>query len=258
MCADPVGAVGRFDVTAEASNFFATEMVDQTLLVVPSQKVVGLTGSELAKERSAFIQKIRSGDVRGVVFDLSALDGFGSLMLGTLCLAWKQARDQGAGMVLCNVSTNGRQVLDRSRLSSLWPIYASRELAVEALQSDHTAKSVLPESDTDFLGGFDKMTHGRLRILELGPGTVVGFGGADLPPEHVLGQYLTEIYELIESSGCRELTFDLSGVTAIPSGFLGVMASVLKKGVAVSIKNPSREIREVLALTNFDRLVKVS
>jgi hypothetical protein len=65
------------------------------------------------------------------------------------------------------------------------------------------------------------------------------------------------IYELIESSSCRELTFDLTGVTAVPSGFLGVMASVLKKGVAVSVKNPSREVSEVLALTNFDRLVKV-
>ena len=46
-------------------------------------------------------------------------------------------------------------------------------------------------------------------------------------------------------------------MSAVPSGFLGLMASVLKKGVVVSVENASREVREVLALTNFDRLVKV-
>jgi anti-sigma B factor antagonist len=244
-------------VTAQASKFFATEIVGQTLFVVPNQKVVSLTGSELAKERAAFLETMRSCDVRAVVFDLSALEAFGSLMLGTLCLTWKQARDQGADMVLCNVSAIGRQVLDRSRLSSLWPIYGSPELAIESLPPAVAATSAFPQCDTDLLGGFEKTTRGRLQVLEQGPRTVIRFGGGDLPPEHVLGQYLTEIYELIESSGCRELSFDLSGVTAIPSGFLGVLASVLKKGVTVSVKNPSREVRDVLTLTNFDRLVTV-
>jgi hypothetical protein len=160
-------------------------------------------------------------------------------------------------MALCNVSAIGRQILERSRLSSLWPIYASRELAVASFRSTEPAKNALPDSDTEGPGKIDKNTRGRLHIVEVGPRTVIGFGGVDLPPEHILGQYLSEIYELIETSGCRELSFDLSGVTAVPSGFLGVLASVLKKGVALSVKNPSREVREVLALTNFDRLVKV-
>jgi anti-sigma B factor antagonist len=242
-------------VTTGGSKYFATEISNETLFVMPTQKVVTLTGADLAKERAAFIEEIRSSDVGGIVFDLSALEAFGSLMLGTLCLTWKQARDQGAQMVLCNVSALGRQVLERSRLSSLWPIYASRGQAVESMRAA-AAKSALPDSDTALLGGLEKI-RGRLRVHELGPRTVIGFSAADLPPEHALGAYLKEIYELIESSGCRELTFDLSEVTAIPSGFLGVMASVLKKGVAVSVKNPSREVREVLALTSFDRLVKV-
>jgi anti-sigma B factor antagonist len=243
-------------VTAEGSKYFATEIVDQTLFVVPSQKVVTLTGVELSKERSAFIQEIRNSHVREAIFDLSALEAFGSLLLGTLCLAWKQTRDQGAAMALCNVSPIGRQVLERSRLSSLWPIYASRDLAVESLRSTRE-QSALPDSDTEQLGTFEKKIRSRLEVIELGPRTVVGFGGANLPPEHALGQYLTEISELIERSRCRELIFDLSGVSAVPSGFLGLMASVLKKGAAVSVKDASREVREVLALTNFDRLIKL-
>ncbi|HET6326504.1 MAG TPA: STAS domain-containing protein [Planctomycetaceae bacterium] len=241
----------------DGPKYFATEVADHVLFVAPSPKVVSLTGADLAKDRAEFLQKLRNSDVRGVVFDLAALEAFGSLMLGTLCLTWKQAHDQGARMVLCNVSAIGRQILERSKLASLWPIYQSRDLAVAALRTAEPAKSPLPNSDTEQLGGFETTPRARLQIIELGPRTVIGFGGSDLPPEHVLGQYLSEIIELIETSQCAELCFDLAGVTAIPSGFLGVLASVLKKGVAISVQNPSQEVREVLALTNFDRLIKV-
>ncbi len=241
----------------DGPKYFVTEVAEQLLFVAPTPKVASLTGADLSKDRSEFLQKLRNSDVRGVVFDLAALEAFGSLMLGTLCLAWKQAHGQGAQMVLCNVSAIGQQILERSKLSSLWPIYSSRELAVAALRSAEPAKSSLPNSDTQKLGGFETKASARLQIIERGPRTVIGFGGADLPPEHVLGQYLSDIIELIETSGCTELCFDLAGVTAIPSGFLGVLASVLKQGIAVSVKNPSQEVREVLALTNFDRLIKV-
>jgi hypothetical protein len=101
-------------VTAEGSKYFATHVVDQTLFVVPSRNVASLTGVELAKEHSTFIDQMRNSNVREVIFDLSALEAFGSLMLGTLCLTWKQARDQGAAMAVYNVSATGRQVLERS------------------------------------------------------------------------------------------------------------------------------------------------
>ncbi len=241
----------------DGSKYFATEVLDQILFVRPSPKVASLTGADLAKDRAAFIQEIRTANVRGVVFDLSALEAFGSLLLGTLCLTWKQAHEQGARMALCNLSAIGRQVLERSKLSSLWPIYTSSDEAIATLRSPAAAKSPAVESDTQQLGGFESERRGRLEVIERGPRTVIGFGGTDLPPEHALGRYLTEINELIESTGCCELSFDLAGVTTIPSGFLGVLASVLKKGVAVCVQHPSAEVREVLALTNFDRLIKV-
>jgi anti-sigma B factor antagonist len=252
-------------MSAGGPRFFATEIVDETFFVVPSQNAGTLPNLDLANERSAFLQEIRAARIKGVVFDLAALEVFGSQMLATLCLAWKQVRDRGLGMVLCNLSETAVQVIERSKLNSLWPIYASRQLAVESLRSAdaepirpcHTPSGSIVEGDTSRLGHLYAPVNSRLEVIELGPRTVVGFGGDDLPPEHTLGRYLNEIYELIASSGCKELTFDLAGVTLIPSGFLGVMASVMKKGVAVSVKNPSREVREVLALTNFDQLVKI-
>jgi anti-anti-sigma regulatory factor len=245
---------------------FATEAVDQILFVVPNEFVGRLTGMDLANERSAFVQQMRDAKAKGVIFDLGAVNAFGSQLIGTLVFAWKEARGLGATMVLCNLSDIGRQVLERSKLFSLWSIYASRDQAVASFPAANAPRAAIV-SDTARLRELeekardekatDEKAPDRLQIIETGLRTVLGFGTADLPPEHALGRYLTALTKLIEREGCVELVFDLGGVSAVPSGFLGVMASILKQGVAVSVKHASQEVREVLALTNFDRLVKV-
>jgi anti-anti-sigma regulatory factor len=60
----------------------------------------------------------------------------------------------------------------------------------------------------------------------------------------------------IERQQCRQFVFDMSGVSSVPSGFLGVITSILNRGVQISVSNSSTEIREVLALTNLDRRVR--
>jgi anti-anti-sigma factor len=244
-------------MTENRSRYLTTEVVDQILFVVPKEHVGRLTGLDLANERSAFLEEMRGSGVKGVVFDLAGVPAFGSQMLGTLVLAWKEARHQEVTMVLCNLSETGRQVLERSRLDSLWPIYTSRDQALASFPLSNSPRPTVLDSDTARLGDLDEKTRDRLRVIESGLRTVVGFGGADLPPEHALGRYLTALNELIEQNGCLELVFDLASVSAVPSGFLGLMASILKRGVNVSVKNASREVRAALALTNFDRLVKV-
>jgi anti-anti-sigma regulatory factor len=43
----------------------------------------------------------------------------------------------------------------------------------------------------------------------------------------------------------------------VPSGFLGVIASITKRGVAVSVRHPSADVRDVLELTHFDQIIKI-
>jgi anti-anti-sigma regulatory factor len=243
---------------ANPSRCFPTETVDDILFVTPKENVARLNGLDLAAERNALINGLRTSHVRGLVFDLADLCAFGSQMIGTLFLAWKEAREHGAKMVLCHVSEVAGQVLEHSKLHGLWPVYASRERAFDAFPPAAIASTPVTDTDTMRLGRVDRDFHDRLQVLQCGRRTIVGFGGQDLPAEHALGRYLREINELIEQGGCQELTFDLAGVTSVPSGFLGMMASVLKMGVAVTVQNASREVREVLALTNFDRLVTVA
>jgi anti-sigma B factor antagonist len=244
-------------MSTHPSKFFATERAGNTLIALPSHGVGSLAGPEFTVDRANLVEEIRDPGVRSVVIDFSNVDYFGSLLLDTLCMAWKHARDCGAGMALCNVSPLGEEILRKAKLHLLWPVFPSREQAVEALSgaSGERASASRGTPKAPALPLPDLAS--RLQVLETGPVVVIGFGGRDLPPEHVLGRYLGEIGELIDQTACRELAFDMTGVVMVPSGFLGVIASITKRGVAVSVRNPSADVRDVLELTHFDQIVKL-
>jgi hypothetical protein len=67
-------------------------------------------------------------------------------------------------------------------LSSLWPIHASRDLAVESLGTAGAGKSALPGSDTALFGIVEKKARGRLQMMESGPRTVLGLATETFAP----------------------------------------------------------------------------
>lgn len=97
----------------------------------------------------------------------------------------------------------------------------------------------------------------ELEVYEAGQLTVIGFGGREVIDDLNMAQCRDEIAELIRDHGCSTLAFDLTGVRLIPSGLLGVLASVHHKGVEIHLYNPSDDIREVLEITKLDRLFRL-
>lgn len=96
-----------------------------------------------------------------------------------------------------------------------------------------------------------------LDVYEVGPTTVVGFGNRETLDDINLAFCREELVKVLQGSGAHTLGFDLTGVRLIPSGFLGLMASVRALGVEVHLYNPSPDVREVLSTTNLDRLMPV-
>jgi anti-sigma B factor antagonist len=99
--------------------------------------------------------------------------------------------------------------------------------------------------------------HEVLRVYETGPLTVVGFGGMEIPDQIDLAEYREELRDLVKLHDCRVLAFDLTGIRYIPSGMLGLLASLRREGVEVHLYNPSVDVREVLEITRLDRLFKI-
>ena len=96
-----------------------------------------------------------------------------------------------------------------------------------------------------------------LHVYEAGRLTVVGFGGQDLLDDVNVAECREEITAIVEDHGCEVLAFDLTGVKLIPSGLLGLLASVRELGLEVMLYNPSDDIREVLEITHLDRIMPI-
>jgi anti-sigma B factor antagonist len=71
-----------------------------------------------------------------IVFDLSQIDYFGSVFLGVLLRCWKLVQAKGGTMALAGVSDRAKELLHLTSLDFVWPIYADRREAIEALLSD--------------------------------------------------------------------------------------------------------------------------
>lgn len=96
-----------------------------------------------------------------------------------------------------------------------------------------------------------------LNVYQAGKLTVVSFVSAELLDQIVVSECREEIADLIREHKSEVLAFDLTGVKLVPSGMLGMLASLGRLGVEVYLFNPSEEIREVLEITRLDSVLQI-
>ncbi len=96
-----------------------------------------------------------------------------------------------------------------------------------------------------------------LSVYKTGPLTVVGFGGQEVLDQVNIAVCRTEIMKLVEQNKTEVLAFDLTGVKLIPSGLLGLLASLRNQGVKIQLYNPSEDVLDVLQVTHLDKVLEV-
>lgn len=89
---------------------------------------------EMAAE--LIIEPLRRQDAPLVVFDLSEVNYFGSVFLALLLRCWKVVQGKGGMMALAGVSDHARELLRLTSLDIVWPMYADRREAMDALLAD--------------------------------------------------------------------------------------------------------------------------
>jgi anti-sigma B factor antagonist len=109
------------------------------------------------------------------------------------------------------------------------------------------------EGDSAILGGASQPR--LLQVYAIDPIVVVGFGGIAIPDDHNLAAYRSELLDLLEEHQKTELAFDLTGVILVPSGIVGLLVSLVRQGIQVSVFNASQEVREVFNVTQVNQLV---
>ena len=101
---------------------------------------------------------------------------------------------------------------------------------------------------------------GGLQVYSVGPTTVLGFGGQDVPSEFNAAHYRAAITDLLLANQSTTVAFDLSGVKLVPSGMLGLLASLRQlDGLSptVQVFNPSKDVQEVLQITKLNTMIEV-
>ena len=96
-----------------------------------------------------------------------------------------------------------------------------------------------------------------LKVYEVGTRTVVGFGGDEVLDQVSVAEYRDELLSLIGEHEAKTVAFDLEGVRLIPSGLLGLLASLRDQDVTVELYNPSDDVRDVLNITQLHGVLTV-
>ena len=99
---------------------------------------------------------------------------------------------------------------------------------------------------------------GVLEVYQAGKLTVVGFGGHDILDGIHLAECREGISKLLEEHECEVFAFDLTGVKLVPSGLLGLLASLRQQNnVEVHLYNPCEDIEEVLEITRLNEVMTI-
>lgn len=116
------------------SRLFHVEEDEDVLILILHSHVSSLADVEILDQMEQFLQETDFAASQGVVVDFERASYFGSIMLEALRMLWTKVREARRRMTLCNVSEVGRDILAVARFDRLWPVFDSRQEAIEAVK----------------------------------------------------------------------------------------------------------------------------
>ena len=122
--------------TAPSPDVLTIEHHGEVTLIVGSSALETMDPSLIEQVARIVLEAVRSQDNPLVVIDLERVDFFGSSFLALLLRCWKLVQIRGGMMALAGVSERARELLRLTALDIIWPIYAGRRAAIEALLTD--------------------------------------------------------------------------------------------------------------------------
>lgn len=117
-----------------AKDLFTIDCLNETIVITATSDLSEFEYEALEEEADEALAFLVKGDHKNVVVDLSRSDYCGSTALGLFLKLWKQARRNGGRMALYGLSENEREVFATMKLDTLWPICATRDEALVAVE----------------------------------------------------------------------------------------------------------------------------
>ncbi len=96
-----------------------------------------------------------------------------------------------------------------------------------------------------------------LQVYEAGKLTVLGFGGREVLDDVNLSLLRDAVFQLLDEHDTETLAFDLTGVRILPSGLLGLLATLKARGLDIHLYNPCDDVVETLEITKLNQMLAV-
>jgi anti-anti-sigma factor len=110
------------------------ERLGDTLVLTAERDLREVEFEAIEEEQQEMLRRLaHDHSICNVVVDFRKTDSFGSTALKLLLRLWRVVRERGGRMALCNVAPYEQEILAVTRLGRLWPAYASRAEALEAV-----------------------------------------------------------------------------------------------------------------------------
>ena len=120
-----------------SADLFTIEPRGGVVVIQVSGNIERFDATLIDSASELILAPIRREDFPQVIFDLTKVDYFGSAFLQLLLRCWNHVTKVKAGqMVLCGVTPRARELMHLTSLDILWPMYADRREALEALLAD--------------------------------------------------------------------------------------------------------------------------
>lgn len=123
------------------SPLFALSRADHAIIVTPQRNLTEFDFTQIETEAAEILGQITKSGGQNVVVDFSKIDYTGSTALSFFTRLFKKTRCRGGEMAFCNVSPVEREVLEVTRLDTLWPICDSIDDALIAVSESSSGPS---------------------------------------------------------------------------------------------------------------------
>ena len=105
------------------------------VIVIPQGDALQYRYKDIHLESNAVIRRLDEPDVSHLVVDFGVAPLLGSIIVGSILKFARRVTDRDGKVAFCNASPEMLEVLQTMNLHKLWPYYATRAEAIEAVQA---------------------------------------------------------------------------------------------------------------------------
>ena len=105
------------------------------MFVIPQGSEHGFRHQTVHLEYNAIYRLLDSTDIEHLVVDFGCVDYLGSVMIGVIIRLSRKVSDTDGKVVLCGCSSQMQEILESQNLHKLWPMFPTRQEALEGLHA---------------------------------------------------------------------------------------------------------------------------